>query len=395
MQHFSPYAAFQELAARQPEHQAIVFDDLSISYGEFAERVGACAGWLLRESFVPGEVAGICIRGEVSHLVVSMALLWLDTPQISLGSHESGTTKRALADKVGLTQLIAERQESWMDGLRTIVLPSAGSSAMRASFAGLPGNACRGRTINSVAVYQNTSGSTNVPKTFGFSLERLLILAKRYAGDAKERRTLRTGSIEFDASRLHRLGLLFAGNSNLFLRHLSLRGLIEFCGRAEATAVHMGGYKLGALVRSEAAVERLPSDTTVHTGGARVPGHLRQDIKRVLTDNLYVLYATSEVGFDFVRNARSTRALPGRRGISRCQRKFGDCRTRGRAGGPGRDRSDPRAQGRRAQRICCRTRDYLQFPRRLVLSARPRLLAGGRAPHLPWARGRRDDPQRH
>jgi acyl-CoA synthetase (AMP-forming)/AMP-acid ligase II len=296
MQHFSPYSAFQELAARQPEHQAIVFDDLSISYGEFAERVGACAGWLLRESFVPGEVAGICIRGEVSHLVVSMALLWLDTPQISLGSHESGTTKRALADKVGLTQLIAERQESWMDGLRTIVLPSAGSSAMRASFAGLPGNACRGRTIDSVAVYQNTSGSTNVPKTFGFSLERLLILAKRYAGDAKERRTLRTGSIEFDASRLHRLGLLFAGNSNLFLRHLSLRGLIEFCGRAEATAVHMGGYKLGALVRSEAAVERLPSDTTVHTGGARVPGHLRQDIKRVLTDNLYVLYATSEVG---------------------------------------------------------------------------------------------------
>ena len=33
-----------------------------------------------------------------------------------------------------------------------------------------------------MAIYQNTSGSTNVPKTFGLSLERVFRLSARYAG---------------------------------------------------------------------------------------------------------------------------------------------------------------------------------------------------------------------
>ena len=56
MQRFSPYAAFQANASRQPEHDAIVFADLRISYGECAERVTTLAGWLLREGFAPGEL---------------------------------------------------------------------------------------------------------------------------------------------------------------------------------------------------------------------------------------------------------------------------------------------------------------------------------------------------
>ena len=135
-----------------------------------------------------------------------------------------------------------------------------------------------------------------MPKTFGLSLDRVFRLSTRYANDEKERRVLRTGSIEFDPHRLHRLCLLLAGNSSLFLRHLNLQNFVEFCARAEVTAVHMGGYKLGALVRSGTQTGRLPSFTTIHTGGARVPGTLRKRLKCVLTDNLYVIYATSEIG---------------------------------------------------------------------------------------------------
>ena len=296
MERLSPYAVLKEVASRQPEHEAIVFDDNSrITYGEFAERVTAFAGWLLNEGFVPGEAAGICIRDEVNHLVASMAVLCIDTEQISLGAHESGTTKRALANKVGATQLIVEAPEAWMEGLRTIAMPSS-TDALRGFWSELPNAVCQGRTTDSMAIYQNTSGSTNVPKTFGLSLERVFRLSARYAGDEKERRVLRTGSIEFDPHRLHRLCSLLAGNSSLFLRHLNLQNFVDFCARAEVTAVHMGGYKLGALVRSGTQTGRLPSFTTIHTGGARVPGTLRKLLKCVLTDNLYVIYATSEIG---------------------------------------------------------------------------------------------------
>ena len=296
MQIVSTYANLNAVASRQPEHAALVFEDLRITYGDFAERVTAFAGWLLNEGFVPGEVAGICIRDEVNHLVAAMAVLCMDTAQISLGAHENGTTKRALADRVGATQLIVETPETWMQGLRTIAMPSGGARVIRGFQAKLPSAVCQGRAIDSIAIYQNTSGSTNVPKTFGISLERMGILSTRYAGDENERRVLRTGSIEFDAHRLHRLCSLLAGNSALFLRHLTLQNVVRFCERNEATALHMGGYKLGALVRSGGQAGRLPSFTSIYTGGARVPGQLRKDLRRTLTENIYVIYATSEVG---------------------------------------------------------------------------------------------------
>ena len=218
MQRLSPYAVLKEVASRQPDHDAIVFDDNSrITYGEFAERVTSLAGWLLNEGFVTGEAAGICIRDEINHLVASMAVLCTDTAQISLASHENATTRRALADRVGVTQLIVETPEAWMEGLRTIEMPATGTEVLRGFRSGLPDAVCQGRTIDSVAIYQNTSGSTNVPKTFGLSLERVFRLSARYAGDEKERRVLRTGSIEFDPHRLHRLCSLLAGNSSLFL----------------------------------------------------------------------------------------------------------------------------------------------------------------------------------
>jgi len=297
MQCLSPYTALQELTSRQPNHEAIVFDDMTVTYGELLERITNFAGWLLHNGFEPGQATGLCIRDEIAHIEAALAVLCLDTAQMSLGSHESGATRRALARRVGVTQVIVEKQEDWMEGLRTIMMPLSDPRNIRGAPAVALGDLFPGRSVDSIGIYQNTSGSTNVPKTFGITLERLLLLSKRYYADPKERRSLRTGSIEFDAHRLHRLGLLFAGKSSLFLRQVSLRTLTNFCERAEVTALHMGAYKLASLVRSEGQTGgRLPSFTTVHTGGLRVPGPLRKDLKRVLTDNLYVLYATSEIG---------------------------------------------------------------------------------------------------
>lgn len=297
MQRFSPYTALEEHASRQPDTEALVIGNVTVTYGEFLERVTSFASWLLYHGFIPGEVTGVSIRDEVNHLVCTMALLCLDTPHISLGSHENGATKRSLARKVAVTQLIVETAEDWMAGLTTIVAPRGHPEAISAA----PQVAARttfvGRSLDLICVYQNTSGSTNIPKTFGLTLKRVLSLSKRYASDPKERRALRTGSIEFDAHRLHRIGSLIAGHSCVFLRQVDLQSLIAVCERAAVSIIHMGAYKLASLVQEEPHGHmRLPSFTAVLTGGSRVPGRLRKELKRLLTDNLWVLYATSEVG---------------------------------------------------------------------------------------------------
>jgi acyl-coenzyme A synthetase/AMP-(fatty) acid ligase len=242
-------------------------------------------------------VTGLCIRDEVDHLVCAMALLCLGTPQLSLASHENGTTKRSLARKVGVTQLVIQTPHDWMAGLRTIVVPIGDPNAVAAACGSNLSSLFIGRSLDSICLYQNTSGSTNIPKTFGLTLGRVLSLSERYSNDPKERRTLRTGSIEFDAHRLHRICSLIAGHSCVFLRQVNLRSLVALCESTSVSAIHMGAYKLASLVQAEPhGHARLPSFTTVLTGGSRVPGRLRRELKHVLTDNLWVLYATSEVG---------------------------------------------------------------------------------------------------
>ena len=165
MQRFSAHTVLEGHAARQPDEDAIVTEDAKVSYAEFFERVTAFANWLLHHGLTPGEVTGVCIRDEIGHLVCAMALLCLDTPQMSLGSHESGATKRTLARKAGVTQLVVEKPDDWMDGLRTIVAPIRDPKAISTAPGVTAGSAFPGRTHDSIAVYQNTSGSTNVPKT--------------------------------------------------------------------------------------------------------------------------------------------------------------------------------------------------------------------------------------
>jgi acyl-coenzyme A synthetase/AMP-(fatty) acid ligase len=297
LQHFSPYTALHEHASRKPDADAIVTEDATVTYGEFAERVVVSASWLLHQGLIQGEVTGICIRGEIEHLVCAMALLCLDTPHMSLGSHENAATKRALARKVSVTQLVVEKPDDWMGDLRTIVAAPRDPKTVFTAPRATASSVFRGHTLDSIAVYQNTSGSTSVPKTFGFTIGRLLFLAGRYAKDPKERRTLRTGSIEFDAHRLNRIGSLLAGNTCIFLRDLSLQRLAAVCERARVSIIHLGAYKLASLVHAERHTSaRLPPYTGIMSGGSRVPGRLRQAVKALLTDQLWVHYATSEAG---------------------------------------------------------------------------------------------------
>jgi acyl-CoA synthetase (AMP-forming)/AMP-acid ligase II len=220
-------------------------------------------------------------------------LLCLGVPQISLGAHELDATKRSLIGKVGVTQVVAETAEPWMEGLKTILVPS--DHARLTAAPALAGEWVRARPLDTLVIYQNTSGSTNVPKTFGMDLRRIRKITEMYAGDAKERRSLRAGSIEFDAHRLNRMCMLLASNTCVCLRQLNAGALVAICEWARVSIIHMGAYRLASLLRSTAN-RRLPGITAIQSGGSRVPGHLRMKVKSQLTDKLWVQYATSEAG---------------------------------------------------------------------------------------------------
>jgi acyl-coenzyme A synthetase/AMP-(fatty) acid ligase len=145
-------------------------------------------------------------------------------------------------------------------------------------------------------VYLSTSGTTSVPKTFGLTYKRLMTNADRYAADPKEGRSLRLGSVEFDAIRLNRLCSLLAGGVCIGLRQQSLDSLVSICERESVSVLRVGPYKLASLLGSSISGRRLPRATAILASGSRVCGALRQQVRDQLSENLWVQYSTSETG---------------------------------------------------------------------------------------------------
>jgi acyl-coenzyme A synthetase/AMP-(fatty) acid ligase len=289
--HVSPYAALEKLASSQPHADAIVLDETRISYEEFFRRVAGCVTWLKVNDVIPGEVIAVCIRDEITHLICAMALLCLGSPQISLGSHETDATKRRLAQKVGVTKLIVEEVKDWMAGMKAVIVRGEEIASTRT----IPREILSAHPVSAVAVYSSTSGTTSIPKTFRINYGRLNVNTDRYIADPKERRSLRLGSIEFDANRLNRICSILAGNTCILLREGGLDHLISACERASVSVLRVGPHRLERLMRSSTP-RRMPSATHILASGGRVSGALRSQVQKHLTDKLWVQYSTSETG---------------------------------------------------------------------------------------------------
>ena len=303
---------FSILQGHSHTQPAILSEDVSLTYGELLEAVETCAEYLIVQGLVCGEVTGISLSDEINHLISALALICLGTPHVNLASHETPENKRALARKLGVGQLIAQSSEEWSAGLRLLRPPRSFKGIRRRRVSGA-GTALASYEVplSANVLYVNTSGSTHVPKTFGIPLGRLLLAADRQASDASKRRVLRTSSVEFDSSRHQRLAALIAGHTCVLAHRISLETLGNLCARAEVSEVHIGTYKLASLLRSRAGeCTKLPQATRIFVGGSRVSGDLRRQVRDRLTKNLWVGYATSEIGGISIATPDEHEALP-------------------------------------------------------------------------------------
>jgi hypothetical protein len=196
----SVFSILDAHASRRSGVLAVITAELRLGYPELLERIIACAHSLLAQGLVRGEVTGIAVAHEIDHLICAMTLMCLGTPQVNLAHYETDASKKPLALKLGINQVIAPNPDAWMSKIR-IYGPAhykTPSTPVAAAFS-------KTIPLDAVLLYRTTSGSTNIPKILGITLERLLFEATRQANNPSERRVLRTSSMEFDASRKNRI----------------------------------------------------------------------------------------------------------------------------------------------------------------------------------------------
>ncbi|HEY8264600.1 MAG TPA: AMP-binding protein, partial [Methyloceanibacter sp.] len=114
--------------------------------------------------------------------------------------------------------------------------------------------------------------------------------------------------------------------------------------RAEVSSIQIGAYRLGSLLGNQtSAAQRLPDFTRIVAGGTRLPGPLRDKVRTVLTDNLWVSYATSEVAGISLATPEQHSLYPERVGFPLAGVSVEIVDENDAAIAPGRDRSHSRA----------------------------------------------------
>lgn len=280
----------------QPGHDAIVTVDSTLTYEGLHGRILAVAEWLVTNGLRPGVLAGVSVRDEVDHVITTMALLYLGTPNICLSSHVGPAARDELARRLGATQHVVDA-----------TLPeAAGCQRLQPPFRTI-GDAARGREIDKIIasmggrsdaplIYRTTSGTTGAPKAFAVEMQLIRGAVERISGLSGEQRVLRGSSVEFDSSRMGRITSLLAGHTCIFLNQMTGATLPAFCARARVTEIQLGTFKLASILSGVGPAAPLPPFTRITTGGSRVSGQLRAETRARLTRELWISYATSEFG---------------------------------------------------------------------------------------------------
>jgi long-chain acyl-CoA synthetase len=297
-------ARLREHATRKPEDTAVETDGVDLTWGALDVEVRALAarwGHAQRDRpgpdhAVPGRRGGkpapvaITLRGEVDHLIATLALLVLGVPQVALSARDSPEARRKLAARVGAVGVIGDTDADALPGLAFTLFRHRvddGSSERRID---------REPPVDAdaPALYLTGSGTTGEPKLLAYSQRQLARHAERAYGDGGRDRVLRLAHVEYNNSKRLRLYTLWLGGTCI-LRDGSTDPVHRFCERHRVTWLELATMHAEDLLRASRREGRLREGMGVRIGGSRVPAALRRALLAEATSTLYVSYGATEV----------------------------------------------------------------------------------------------------
>ncbi|MGH9106540.1 MAG: amino acid adenylation domain-containing protein [Acidimicrobiales bacterium] len=202
-------------ARRHPGSQAIEDDEVSMSYGELSERVGAAAAKLVDLGVRPGDRVALWLSNSAGFVVAALACLWVGAPFVPLSTQDPRARTARILDDCMPKLLLARRRPGERPGAG---LQSWGRvrvvdvEEILAAGAACPPPPCDGAGRDAYIIY--TSGTTGQPKGVrisGRALGSAISVIARAMGLRQATRSLCVSSFHFDGSYGTLFPTLWAG----------------------------------------------------------------------------------------------------------------------------------------------------------------------------------------
>ncbi len=290
----------REHAARQPGETAIESDGVRLDWIALDAEVRALAARWRRAGVEGADVGGtaferapvgITLRGELDHLIATLALLVLGVPQFALSARDSPAARRKLAARVGAARVIGDTAADALSGLEFTVFHGLSGDGATERIAIDPGPPI---DPDAPALYLTGSGTTGEPKVLAFSQRQLGRHAERAYGLGKRERVLRLAHVEYNNSKRLRLYTVWLGGTCI-LRDNSTDSVHRLCERHRVNWLEIATVHAEDLVRASRREGPLREGIGVRIGGSRVPAALRRAFLAEATPSLYVSYGATEV----------------------------------------------------------------------------------------------------
>ncbi len=283
-------ATFRHSCAAQAARPALIDAQGALDFAGLGAQAARLAAWLHGQGLRPGEVAGITLSDERRHLLVSLALLRLGCPQVTLASHEPAAQRLALAERCRVAAVIGEPDAA---AAAPVIVPDfeAAASLSGPSDDGLPVP-----DDDASAVLFTGSGTTGTFKVIPLTHRQVVLQARSRAVASGTGIEYIPSPVEFLYPKKHRLRSAITGYTSLLLaaEHSALPGI---CRRYGVDFLRLSPAQAQSLIDiagNDGA--RLPEGIAVYVGGSRIPGPLRAAFQARQVPSLHVEYGATETG---------------------------------------------------------------------------------------------------
>ena len=274
----------EELATTKPESPAFADENRGLTFASLRDAVLGLSANLERAGICEQSVVGISVKDELHHMVVCLAALTRGGAQIVLATHDSPQLRNELAQRAGVTHVICTDVRYALDGLDTLVLREL-----------FPRNVPAGKSTTSAqqgTLYLTTSGTSGEPNIIPLTEEQLILQAPRHKA-YEDQRLLHMASVEYNVGKRGRLHCLTQGGLNVFRPgHNSL--LPAYCKNKGVCSIWLSPFH-GRDFLNSCPPDTL-SDMTIRMGGSAIKKDIRSRVMTTLSEHLFVVYGTTEIG---------------------------------------------------------------------------------------------------
>ena len=264
-------------ATNNPEQDAVVSNELTLSYAELEQLVYLQARQFFAMGLSAESVIAIKCAQDIPHLIFCLAATYVGAMSCAVSSHEPEQSQKIMMDRSGATVVVDETV--------SVVLSLSGSGS-RAEIEALSSAA------SAACLLFSTSGTTGEPKLVVHYDSDLVAQAHRHI-ESEQQRFVCLASMEHNFSKRHRLYCVAAGATNVFVDG-DLSTLVDQCREFAVNVLHVSAFQAQELLVISSIGDL--SSIRLKLGGSHVPASLRQQLRDTISSNTQAGYGTTETG---------------------------------------------------------------------------------------------------